>query len=86
MLPSPSRFDAEAAKASLKTQNSYSFGHDYARTLEHWLERFDAQKSKIQALGFDDGFIRLWRFYLAACIAGFKTDRTDVIQVELSHV
>ncbi len=34
-------------------------------------------------MGFDDSFIRLWRFYLAACIAGFRTGRTDVMQVEL---
>lgn len=85
MLPSVSRFDAEAQKAGLKTGNKYSFGQDYATTLEHWLNEFDAKRNEVKAMGFDDGFIRLWRFYLAACIGGFRTGRTDVMQVELSH-
>lgn len=85
MLPSPSRFSAEAQKAGLKTGNEFYFGQDYATTLEHWLKDFDAKRDHVKTLGFDDGFIRLWRFYLAACIAGFRTGRTDVMQVELSH-
>ncbi len=85
MLPSPSRFTEEAARAGMKAQNPFFFGQDYAKTLEHWLHAFDQKQPQIKALGFDDGFIRLWRFYLAACIAGFKTGRTDVMQVELSH-
>lgn len=85
MLPSPARFKAEASQAGLKSGNEFYFGQDYARTLEQWLNIFDQKKDKVQALGFDDGFIRLWRFYLAACIAGFRTGRTDVMQVELSH-
>ncbi|NCT41072.1 MAG: class I SAM-dependent methyltransferase [Alphaproteobacteria bacterium] len=85
MLPSASRFKQEAAKAGLKTNNSFYFGQDYARTLSEWLNDFDKKHKEIQSLGFDDGFMRLWRFYLAACIAGFKTERTDVMQVELSH-
>ncbi len=85
MLPSPSRFNEEARKAGLKTGNHYQFGLDYARTLETWLANFDAKIDDIKALGYDDGFIRLWRFYLAACASGFRTGRTDVIQVELNH-
>lgn len=85
MLPSPSRFSAEANKIGLKSGNEYYFGQDYAHTLEHWLKDFDQKKDQVKALGFDDGFIRLWRFYLAACIAGFRTGKTDVMQVELSH-
>lgn len=85
MLPSPARFNEEAEKAGLKTGQHFNFGLDYAKTLEMWLANFDKKINKIKALGYDDGFIRLWRFYLAACAAGFKTGRTDVMQVELSH-
>ncbi len=85
MLPAPSRFRQEAQKAGLQSYNEYYFGQDYARTMVHWLKSFDDAKDKVLALGFDDGFVRLWRFYLAACIAGFKTGRTDVMQVEVSH-
>jgi len=85
MLPSPTRFREEAQRAGLQTGNEFYFGHDYARTLQEWLNVFDAKREQVQAMGFDDGFIRLWRFYLAACIAGFKTGRTNVMQVELTH-
>ncbi len=85
MLPSISRFKEEAAQAGLKTGEQFNFGLDYARTLEVWLDKFDDRRDDVKAMGFDDGFIRLWRFYLAGCIAGFKTGRTDVMQIELSH-
>jgi len=85
MLPSVSRFKQEAEKAGLKTHTPFMFGQDYARTLETWLESFDKQKKPIKALGFDEGFIRLWRFYLATCAAGFRVNKTDVMQMEVSH-
>ena len=61
------------------------FGQDYARTLETWLANFDQQKQQIIALGFDEGFIRLWRFYLATCAASFRVNKTDVMQIEMTH-
>lgn len=85
MLPSVPRFRDEVVKAGMTSGNEFYFGQDYARTLEAWLKTFDEKKEDVKALGFDDGFIRLWRFYLAACVAGFRTGRTDVMQVELSH-
>jgi len=85
MLPSPSRFKQEAGRAGLQTDNEFYFGQDYARTLEIWLDNFDKKREDIKALGFDDGFIRLWRFYLAACASGFKTGKTNVMQIELAH-
>ena len=85
MLPSPSRFKEEAQKAGLRMDDPFFFGHDYARTLQEWLHTFDNKKEEILALGFDEGFIRLWRFYLAACIAGFSSERTNVMQVQLKH-
>lgn len=85
MLPSPSRFNKEVERAGLRATNTHAFGHDYARTLEHWLEAFDANLPRIKTLGFDEPFIRIWRFYLASCIASFKVGRTDVMQWELQH-
>jgi cyclopropane-fatty-acyl-phospholipid synthase len=85
MLPSPTRFKEEALAAGLRTSNDFFFGQDYARTLNEWLVKFDEQRDRILSMGYDEGFIRLWRFYLAGCIAGFRTDRTNVMQIELSH-
>ncbi|SNT68604.1 SAM-dependent methyltransferase [Paracoccus seriniphilus] len=86
MLPSPARFQAEAERAGLAVQDSFGFGRDYARTLREWLGRFDANLPRIRDLGFDDAFIRIWRFYLAACAASFAVGRTDVIQYRLARV
>ena len=86
MLPSPSRFKEEALRAGLKCENEFFFGQDYARTLQAWLDAFDCNRDPIMGLGFDEEFMRLWRFYLAGCIAGFRTERTNVMQVELTHV
>jgi cyclopropane-fatty-acyl-phospholipid synthase len=85
MLPSPSRFDHEARRAGLRVEDAHGFGLDYARTLRDWLIRFEDRLGEVRALGFDEAFIRVWRFYLAACVAAFETGRTDVYQYRLAH-
>ena len=85
MLPTFTRFTQEAKKAGLLAKNPFYFGQDYAQTLRLWLKAFDAKKSEVMNLGFDEEFTRLWRFYLASCIAGFESKQTDVMQIELSH-
>lgn len=85
MLPSPERFAEASAKMGLRITDRFAFGQDYAKTLEQWLERFENRLPEIKALGFDQHFIRLWRFYLTCCIASFKAGRTDVMQMELQH-
>ena len=85
MLPSEQRLREETARASLGWQSVSRFGQDYADTLEQWLRNFDAAWDGIAPLGFDERFRRLWRFYLAYCEAGFRTGRTDVVQLALSR-
>lgn len=85
MLPTVSAFDRAAGAAGLAPHTHHHFGADYARTLEEWLGRFDAVRDRVLAMGFDAAFIRLWRFYLAACIAGFRTGRINVMQVTMQH-
>lgn len=85
MLPSQQRFDEESKKAGFQITDRFVFGHDYARTLEHWLARFNTRLPEVRALGFDEKFIRMWHFYLTCCIASFRIGRTDVVQMELRH-
>ena len=85
MLPSPERFCAEARRNGLVCRDAFAFGGGYARTLLDWLARFDAAKAGIEALGYDDRFIRGWRFYLALCAGAFASGRTDVYQFELAR-
>lgn len=73
-------------KAGLKVAELYSFGLDYAHTLETWLHRFDGVAEQVSQLGFDERFRRMWRYYLAYCAAGFSTRRTDVLQAHFRHI
>lgn len=84
MLPSPGAFRAEAQRAGLDLLAGHAFGADYARTLNLWLQRFDACEEAVRAQGFDERFLRMWRFYLAYCEAGFRAGNTDVWQYVLS--
>jgi cyclopropane-fatty-acyl-phospholipid synthase len=52
----------------------------YARTLEHWLLRFDRAEDKIEEM-FDERFVRAWRLYLAGSIAAFLTSEMQLFQV-----
>lgn len=85
MLPSPRSFCEEAGKAGLKCLDIFSFGQDYARTLREWAERFESKREEILAMGYNEAFIRNWRFYLGICAATFVAERTNVVQVELAH-
>jgi len=78
MLASPSRLVAEARRAGLEPAGEQRFGRDYAETLVRWLAAFDANAARVRAQGFDEPFIRCWRFYLAYCAAGFLSESTDV--------
>ena len=86
MLLSPQRIAEQCRKAGLKIAELYSFGLDYAHTLETWLGRFDSVSDQVATLGFDDRFRRMWRYYLAYCAAGFSTRRTDVLQAHFKNI
>ena len=83
MLASETEFIRQSQRAGLVVQASEAFGRDYAETLRRWLKAFTESEPRVRAMGFDDRFIRLWRFYLAYCEAGFDSGRTDVLHFEL---
>ena len=85
MLPSPERFAAKANNAQMQVTERFEFGLDYAETLRRWLRQFDARYDEITAQGFSQNFMKLWRFYLAYCIAGFEAGSINVGQYTLSR-
>ncbi len=85
MLPSLRRIQEEAHKAGLKVKEIFSFGLDYARTLDYWLQKIDENKDAIQKMGYTEEFIRSWRFYISMSCGSFLSGRTDVVQLELAH-
>ncbi|KQS56251.1 cyclopropane-fatty-acyl-phospholipid synthase [Brevundimonas sp. Leaf363] len=86
MLPSEERLRPVIAASKLEWRSVERFGIDYADTLKQWDERFQAAWPQLEKLAtFDVRFWRLWRFYLGYCEAGFRTKRTDVIQLALER-
>jgi cyclopropane-fatty-acyl-phospholipid synthase len=56
----------------------------YAETLRRWRANVDATETQIQALGYDERFLRLWRLYLSFCEAGFTERRIGSVQIVLA--
>jgi cyclopropane-fatty-acyl-phospholipid synthase len=56
----------------------------YARTLEHWLARYERSAGRVAEM-FDDRFVRAWRLYLAGSIAAFVTGSVQLFQVTFAR-
>jgi|TARA_B100000959_G_scaffold281905_1_gene347119 cyclopropane-fatty-acyl-phospholipid synthase len=52
----------------------------YARTLEHWLARYDEAQDEVIEM-FDQDFSRAWRLYLAGSVAAFLAGSLQLFQV-----
>lgn len=78
MLPTVAAMASHAASAGLTFETVEQFGAGYARTLSEWRRRFDEAWPQIGALGFDDRFRRMWRYYLTYCEIGFEASDIDV--------
>lgn len=78
MLPTVGSMDRRAREAGLAFETIERFGASYALTLADWRRRFEAAWPQIEALGFDERFRRLWRYYLIYCEVGFEIGHIDV--------
>jgi len=52
----------------------------YAKTLEHWLARFEKSEQKVSEM-FSPEFMRAWRLYLAGAVAGFRVGTLQLFQI-----
>jgi cyclopropane-fatty-acyl-phospholipid synthase len=52
----------------------------YAKTLEHWLERFENSRQQVAAM-YDSRFVRAWRLYLAGSLAAFRSGHLQLFQI-----
>lgn len=52
----------------------------YAKTLEHWLDRFERNCGAACA-GLDERFLRAWRLYLAGSLVAFRVGTLQLFQV-----
>src|SRR5580704_502701 len=78
VLPTISIIEREAARVGLKLVHHESFGDSYVRTLREWRNRFLQASPRIEALGFNDRFRRMWEYYLAYCEVGFRLGTINV--------
>ncbi|MEZ5212309.1 class I SAM-dependent methyltransferase [Gordonia sp. (in: high G+C Gram-positive bacteria)] len=70
-------------ETGLAITDEMAMGRHYARTLRLWRERFCAASERVNQLGFDAVFARMWTFYLAYSEAGFRSGYLDVYQLRL---
>ncbi len=84
MLPTKTHLYELAARSGFEVNEAQWFGSSYAQTLRQWRNTFESSLEQVRALGYDEAFIRLWRYYLSYCEIGFKRGTTDVGLVLLS--
>jgi len=55
----------------------------YAETLKHWRERFLAHREEVERI-YDQRFVRMWEFYLAASEMSFREQNMMNFQIQLT--
>lgn len=65
---------------NLEVQDVENLRLHYAKTLVHWLDRFDYNVDTINDM-LGEEFIRTWRLYLAGSIAAFTTGELQLFQI-----
>ena len=55
----------------------------YAETLQAWRERFLAHREEVERI-YDQRFVRMWEFYLAASEMAFREQAMMVMQIQLT--
>jgi cyclopropane-fatty-acyl-phospholipid synthase len=85
-LPSITAMSNAMTKASdLRLTDLEDLGPHYVRTLHEWSERLDTHWDDALALGFEESFLRMWRYYFAYCMAGFAERHVSVVQIVLAR-
>ena len=77
--------EAMLASGDLNLLDYEDMAPHYARTLRSWRQNFEAKLTEVRAMGFDDAFIRKWRYYFSYCEAAFGTRHITVAQAVYSR-
>ncbi|SMY05910.1 SAM-dependent methyltransferase [Flavimaricola marinus] len=56
----------------------------YARTIRHWSDNFERNVETVRSM-YDDRFVRMWRYYLAASEIGFTHMGNVIFQFQIAH-
>jgi cyclopropane-fatty-acyl-phospholipid synthase len=82
MLASPTEFKKIASQAGLQPKDDLYYATDYADTLAYWHRNVLAVSDKI-VQQFDERFLRMWRYYLSYCEAGFRLQKINLMHISL---
>ncbi len=86
LLPSLARICEVLAKnTSLFISDIRDIGPHYGPTLATWRSRFLANWERIEALGFDEHFRRMWEYYFSICQAAFNQRHIRDLQIVLER-
>lgn len=72
------------ARTDLRAVHHEDLTGDYVHTLHHWRKNIEASTERLEELGYDERFRRLWHFYLSYCEGGFAERRIGVGQTLLA--
>ncbi len=82
-LPSISEMTRQLKqRTSMTLTRLTDYGPHYAQTIAEWSTRFDANARRLQQLGYDEDFQRLWQFYFAYCEGGFREGAISLVHFE----
>lgn len=62
----------------------HDIGIDYAQTLNDWHKRFLKNTDVLAKEGYDDRFVRMWRYYFSYCEGGFLERTISTVQLVMS--
>ncbi|RRV23860.1 class I SAM-dependent methyltransferase [Pseudomonas sp. o96-267] len=84
-LPSVNKMlDVVTRHTDFNLHHMEDFGLHYARTLGLWHENLRQARQRLEQLGYDDYFYRLWEFYLCYCEGGFLERTIGTAQLLLA--
>ena len=76
--------DALLRMTDMQTSHLRDITRDYADTLSEWHEGFLDKLDTVREMGFDDRFIRMWRYYLSYCEGGFRERIIGTYQITMT--
>ncbi|XLY89305.1 class I SAM-dependent methyltransferase [Ectopseudomonas mendocina] len=84
-LPSVQKMlDVVTRHTDFNLHHMEDFGLHYARTLRLWHDNLRQARQRLEQVGYDDYFYRLWEFYLCYCEGGFLERTIGTAQLLLA--
>ena len=83
-IPSLSEVVSSIERAGLLVTDIEILRLHYAETLKAWRERFLAHREEAERI-YDQRFVRMWEFYLAASEMSFREQNMMVMQIQMTN-